>query len=151
MIENWVNQSMKQMENIAHRTEPQKTKNEDLQEVVSQLNTKKAKDRDNWSNEIIVSGGNEMRKSLFNIFCIIDTTLSVPVEWNKMAIRTKDKRGSKLEMTNKRGLFLTNIISKVYERIMKKRNKKQMKEKSSPWQMGGVDKRSTVDNHFITF
>ena len=54
--------------------------------------------------------------SLFRIFKIIDKEMVVPEEWNRMAIRTLNKKGSKLVMGNKRGLFLTNIISKVYER-----------------------------------
>ena len=48
-------------------------------------------------------------------------------------------------MPNKRGLFLTNIISKVYERVVKKRNVVKVEEKRSVWQMGGEKKRSPAD------
>ena len=54
-------------------------------------------------------------------------------------------------MENKRGLFLTNIISKVYERVVKQRNEESMKENRSPWQTGGEKKRSGTDDLFITY
>ena len=149
--EEMVKSIVSQMETVCQTEKPQETKEEDLKEIIGQLDVKKAKDRDNWSNEIIKRGGDEMFKSIKKIIGAIDGNLCVPVEWNKMAIRTIDKKGSKLLMTNKRGLFLTNIISKVYERTIKKRNQDKVKEQSSPWQMGGVQKRSPTDNQFITF
>ena len=54
-------------------------------------------------------------------------------------------------MENKRGLFLTSIISKVYERVVKYRNEVKMTEQRSPWQMGGEKGRSCTDNLFITY
>ena len=139
------------MENICKHSPAQSASTEMIKEVVKKLDVKKAKDTQNWSNEMVVRGGNEMIKSLKRIFDTIDNTMEVPADWNRMAIRTKDKKGSKLIMSNKRGLFLTNIVSKVYERVVKKRNEKMVKICRSPWQMGGVKKRSGTDNLFITF
>ena len=68
-----------------------------------------------------------------------------------MMIKTLDKKGSKLLMDNKRGLFLTAVLSKTYERVIKNRNAESVEEKSSVWQMGGTKKRSPVDNLFISF
>ena len=48
-----------------------------------------------------------------------------------------------------RGLFLTNNISKVYEKIVKNRNAENFKEEISEWQTGGVVNRATVDNVII--
>ena len=61
-----------------------------------------------------------------------------------MKIKCIHKKGSKKKMKNKRGLFITNIVSKVYERIIKQRNKGCMK--LSPLQTGGVKDRATIDN-----
>ena len=66
-----------------------------------------------------------------------------------MLIKTIDKKGTKLNMTNKWGLFLTDIISKVYEKVVKERNGENMREGAGQWQMGGVKRRSTVNNLFI--
>ena len=149
--EEMVESIVSQMEAVCRTEKPQETREEDLKEILSKLDVKKARDRDNWSNEIIKRGGDEMFNSIKKIVDAIDKNLCVPMEWNKMAIRTIDKKGSKLLMPNKRGLFLTNIISKVYERTIKKRNQDSVKVCSSPWQMGGVQKRSPTDNQFITF
>ena len=139
------------METLCQEESPQETNEEDLKEIISKLDVKKARDRDNWSNEIVKRGGDEMFKSIKKIIDAVDENLSVPVDWNRMAIRATDKKGPKLRMTNKRGLFMTNIISKVYERTTKKRNQEVVKKKASPWQMGGVQKRCPTDNQFITY
>ena len=64
-----------------------------------------------------------------------------------MKIKCIHKKGPKKKMDNKRGLFITNIVSKVYERLIKERNKNCVK--LSPLQTGGVEERSTIDN-FMT-
>jgi hypothetical protein len=146
-----VENTIKEMEQISKKTKPQQVKKKDIEQIVKNLNVKKAPDRDTWSNETVVRGGSEMINSLHKIFKIIDETMEIPEEWNRMAIRTLHKKGSKFKMENKRGLFLTNIISKVYERVVKQRNEVKMKENRSPWQMGGEKKRSGTDNLFITY
>ena len=149
--EELVKSIVENMEIVGTNSQPQEAKETDIREIVAKLDVKKAKDRDEWSNEIVVRGGEEMLKSLCKITESIDQTLCVPGEWNKMAIKAVDKKGRKLLMPNKRGLFLTNIISKVYERIIKKRNEGDVKKSCSQWQMGGVKKRSPTDCLFITY
>ena len=149
-MEESVGQIMKSLETLCKATMPTLTKAKEVTDVISKLDTKKARDSDAWSNEIVVNGGVEMENSLVEISRAVDKTMTIPGEWMKMAIRILDKKGSKLLMTNKRGIFLTSIISKIYERIIKNRNADMVKIKSSQWQMGGVKKRSTTDNLFIT-
>ena len=43
-----------------------------------------------------------------------------------------------MKMTNKRGLFLTNILGKIFERVIKERNREAYSEGLSPNQIGGV-------------
>ena len=52
-------------------------------------------------------------------------------------------------MTNKRGLFLTNNVSKIYERVVKERNNERFLDGLSEWATGGIKKRSPVDNVMI--
>ena len=147
--EKMVEHITERMEELSKITKPLETTKTNVEEVVNGLNTRKAKDIDDWSNEIVVGGGTEMVSSLVKIFGIMDRNMEIPDEWKKMLIKTIDKKGSKLLMTNKRGLFLTNIISKIYERVLKNRNEEEVKKKRCQWQMGGVKKRSTTDNLFI--
>ena len=52
-------------------------------------------------------------------------------------------------MTNKRGLFLTNVISKLFEKMIRARNRKGMKKGISEMQNGGKEGRSVIDNLMI--
>ena len=52
-------------------------------------------------------------------------------------------------MDNKQGLFLTDIISKIYEKIVKTRNQEKINQHLSCYQTGGVRWRSTADNIFV--
>ena len=149
--EELVHSTIATMENISVCVSPQSTNVKEIKQVVDKLDVKKAKDRDDWSNEIVVSGGEEMLKSLDIIIGAVDSDMCVPGEWNKMGIKTTDKKRIKLQMENKRGLFMTNIISKIYERVVKGRNETAVKIHRSPWQMGGEKKRSPGDNLFITY
>ena len=47
-------------------------------------------------------------------------------------------------MSNKRGLFLTNNVSKVNERVVKGRNDEKFREGRTEWQTGGIKNRSAI-------
>ena len=65
-----------------------------------------------------------------------------------MRIKSIHKKGSKFRVENRRGLFITNIKSKIYERVMRQRNMQQTIQKASQYQCGGVRHRSIVDQVF---
>ena len=90
-----------------------------------------------------------MIKSLLKVFNIVNETQEPPTEWNKMRIKTNHKKGAKSKMKNKRQI--TNTVSKIFERVLKVRNKEKTKEQMSPMQTGGVENRSTMDNVMIIF
>ena len=52
-------------------------------------------------------------------------------------------------MENRRGLFITSIISKLYEKIKLNRNKEEIDDSISKFQCGGTKGKSTVD-HIMT-
>ena len=99
---------------------------------------------------MIKAGGNEMIKSVTNIVNEVDSQMLIPFEWQQMEIKSIHKKGSKMDLNNKRGLFLTSNLSKVYEKLVKKRNQELFEAGISPWQTGGVRGRSTTDNILIT-
>ena len=143
-IEEIVMLTMNALELIASVEEIEEIEQDTLLKLVSSLKNKKAKDVSRWKNEYIKSGGDEMMKSIEIIMNHIDKTHTLPSEWNKMKILSIHKKGSKTNMKNKRGLFITNLISKLYERIVKNRNKDR--SKVSPMQTGGIKGLSTIDN-----
>ena len=88
--------------------------------------------------------------SLEKIINKVNSELVVPIEWQVMEIKSIHKKGSKLDLRNKRGLFLTNNVSKVHERTIKNRNDHDFRKGISSWQTGGIKNRSTSDNTLIT-
>ena len=91
-----------------------------------------------------------MITSLTKITNMVDSQRVIPNEWQKMEIKTTHKAGAKYNMSNKRGLFLTNNISKIYERVIKERNQDSFTESITVWQTGGVRQRAGVDNVMTT-
>ena len=134
------------MQAIANNQPPRKTTVEQVEEVVKKLDPKKARDVTSWKNNIILEGGSEMMNSLHKIVNNVDQQKNVPEEWQEMEIKSIHKKGVKSEMKNKRGLFLTNNVSKVYERVMKNRNDENFRNGITKWQTGGVKYRAGIDN-----
>ena len=136
------------MEAIARSQAPRRTTKEEIEKVVKKLNPKKAKDSATWKNNLIKEGGDEMITSLKRIVNEVDGQHLIPNEWIRMIILATHKRGDRLFMSNKRGLFLTNNISKVYERVVKERNAESFRQGITVWQTGGVKDRAPIDNTF---
>ena len=86
-----------------------------------------------------------MVESLKKIVNKVDYQKVIPDEWQQMDIKAIHKNGLKSEMGNKRGLFLTNIVSKVYETVVKNRNDESFREGISEWATGGVKNRAGID------
>ncbi|XP_066975447.1 uncharacterized protein [Macrobrachium rosenbergii] len=66
-----------------------------------------------------------------------------------MEILSLHKKGSKLELENKRGIFITSNISKVFEKVRMELTNEIINQKISRFQCGGIEGRSTVD-HLLT-
>ncbi len=137
------------MKTIAEGQPARRTSMEEVKAIVNKLDTKKAKDSSNWKNTIMKEGGEEMIASIQKIVEKVDEQRTVPDEWQEMDIKATHKKGDRTLMSNKRGLFLTNNISKVYERIVKERNAEKYRATISEWANGGIKKRAAVDNVLI--
>ena len=134
---------------LADSMEPHLTTKEEITKARLKLKKKKCKDPYGWYNELIIEGGEEMDKSLLYLFNRMETERFTPKQWHEVTIKTISKQGSILEMDNKRGLFLTEAVSKLYETVLKNRNDENIKEYISDFQNGGVKKRSPADNTLI--
>ena len=58
------------------------------------------------------------------------------------------KEGDRAEMKNRQGLFLTNIIGKLFEKVLANRNRERIEQTISPNQCGGIKNRGIVDHLF---
>ena len=123
---------------------------EEYELMKRKLKKKKAPDEDGWRYEWILEAGTEMEESIKLMFNEIRRQKTQPEQWRNMRIKSTTKKANKrMDMNYKRGLFLTNILSKCMERIMLNRNKSQLDKSMQPNQNGGVNERSIGDVLFI--
>ena len=59
------------------------------------------------------------------------------------------EKGKKDEMKNQRGIFITSIITKLFEKIIRNRNKEKLQENISIYQNGALEKMGTRDNIMV--
>ena len=121
-----------------------KTTTEEIQKAKKELKRRKARDANGWTNEMMIDGGEEMDESLSILFTMMDEQKRQPNMWELIKIRSlfKDNK-KKVDCT--RGLFMTNVVSKLKEKTIKNRNQIY----SSPYQCGGKKGVSTAD-HTLT-
>ena len=121
----------------------------EVKEAVKRMKLHKAGDRQGWKAEWLKKGGDEMIKSLTFLFNQMERELEIPKQWKDIKITSiqKSNNGSTLNETQ-RGLFITNIVSKAYEKVKKMNNEIHF-NKISPMQMAGRKHRSTMDNLII--
>ena len=121
-----------------------KTTVEDVQKAKKELKKRRARDANGWTNEMMINGGNEMDKSLSILFSMMDEQKKPPNMWELIKIKSIFKNNKK-KVDSTRGLFITNVVSKLKEKTIKNRNQIY----SSPYQCGGKKGRSTAD-HTLT-
>ena len=108
------------------------------------MKRRKAADEEKWTNEMILEGGDEMVNSITYMFREISVTQQIPNQWKTMRIKSIHKKVSNLLMDNKRGLFLTNILSKLYEKVLDLLTTENVK--INEHQCGGHKGCGTIDN-----
>ena len=143
--EDLINVVFDKIMNIAQERETLFTTREEICSAIDELKKKKCKDKTGWNNEIVLEIGEDMIDSLLAMMNRMEMERLTPEQWSEMKVKAISKQGSALLMDNKRGLFITDILSKIYERVMKNRNNDKIMEYISDFQMGGVKMRSPAD------
>ena len=113
---------------------------------INKIKRKKAGDRLGWKAEWIKEGGKEMEKSLAVLFNRIEEEWEIPKEGQLTTIKSvRKKRNQNKLKKRQRGLFMMNVVSKVYERVKKSR-KENIHKNMSQMQRAARTQRSTMDN-----
>ena len=127
-----------------------KISREEVENAVMVLKRKQTKDSQGWSNSLLLNAGDDFIDSLTCIMNCIDEEKTIPDEWKDLIIRSISKgSGLNYDVGNRRGLFITNIASKIYERIKLNRKNDDLNKGISRFQCGGKKGRSTID-HIMT-
>ena len=122
---------------------------EELIAVIKDLRRGKTPGYDGINAEFLLEAGDGILKPLLQIFNVIRVSKVIPKQWNNVLISLIYKnKGSKKELVNYRGIFLTVIVSKVFESLIKKRMSSNLK-KVDLHQAGSRTNRSPADNTFL--
>ena len=147
--EDFIEEVFKKIMLIAEKRPTRYTTMDEMQAAVKELKRKKSKDKSGWNNDFVIETGEEMLECLLALVNKIEERREIPKDWNEVRIKTVHKKGSVLLLDNKRGLFLTDILSKIYEKVEKNRNQEKIADYVSDLQTGGTKERATVDNFVI--
>ena len=123
---------------------------EEYGRMKSKIKRKKAPDEEGWRYEWIENAGKDMEESIILMMNESRKNKIQPEQWSNMRIKSTTKKPKKrMDMNYKRGLFMTNILSKCMERIFLNRHKEKLDQSMQPFQNGGVKERSIADVSFI--
>ena len=88
----------------------------EIKDILKTLKNNKAPGLDEITNEILKKGGKDIAESLRAMFNKILRGNKCPGEWQKVKIKSIYKnKGSKEDLNNQRGIFLTSNVQKVFE------------------------------------
>eukprot|EP00112_Aurelia_sp_Birch-Aquarium-sp1_P022626 Seg6436.2 transcript_id=Seg6436.2/GoldUCD/mRNA.D3Y31 product="Transposon TX1 putative 149 kDa protein" protein_id=Seg6436.2/GoldUCD/D3Y31 len=137
-------------EKLADSRTIEKFRIEDLQSINTNLKNRKAADIESWRYEYIKYAGKDLQESLIRMINEVMDVKQIPIQWKDMKIKSIYKKKSQRQsIKNQRGLFLTNVISKVVERLIYNRKQTIIRNGVSEYQCGSLKKRSTIDNLFV--
>ena len=149
IVEDTVNRCINTMKQKSNNIEIKPITDKEYEDMKVSLDNNKAPDMEGWFYEMVKNAGKDLEESIKMMIRTMTETKEIADEWNKMSIHPKDKNAGWLVMSNKRGLFLTNIISKCVEKILFKRNENTLIKHLSPYSNGGIKERGIQDNLFV--
>ena len=121
----------------------------ELQVVKKKLKAGKASGRDLFPPEVYINCGDQLDRLLLNILDIMKSAQLAPDQWLQVQITTIYKnKGKKKLLINYRGIFLKQIISKMFEKMNMNRISPQM-EKIDKFQAGSRNARGPPDQTFL--
>ena len=136
------------LENATEEKGPPYTK-EEYVKVKNHLKKGKSSGRDNFPAEVFIEAGQQLEDTILNMFNIIKKENEIPDQWTEVQVSTMYKnKGKKKRLVNQRGIFLKQVLSKMYGKLNMNRADKGMKS-IDKCQAGGTDNRSTADQTFL--
>ena len=110
---------------------------QEIEDNIKTLKNKHTSDCQGWSNNILKNSGSDVIQSLNIMLNEIDKQKIIPNEWIELIIKSIYKnKGKRCDMENRRGLFITSIISKLYEKIKLNKNEDKLNKSISKYQCG---------------
>ena len=121
----------------------------ELKAIVARLKNDKCPGVDGFPAELFKNAGDGVLKSLLSLFNKVKKSKEIPEQWNSVRIATIYKqKGSKKQLKYYRGIFLTIVVSKIFENLLKDRIENKL-HKVNLLQAGSRKNRSGPDNVFL--
>ena len=140
-------------EEILRRAEKPKQKDhitkEEIKSSIKKIKNKATMDYNKINNKILKNAGDDFVNSLEIMFNEINNCNIGLDIWEYMIVKSIHKSKSKKETNNRRGLFMTSVVGKLFETTKSGRQKTKVERGISKFQTGGVSKRSIVDNSMV--
>ena len=122
---------------------------DELFSVIKLLKNGKTPGCDGITTELITRGGAGVILPLLEVLNIVKDTKQIPEKWNDVNITLIYKnKGVKRDLANYRGIFLTIIVSKIFEKLLLLRMTPSL-NKVTLYQAGSRKNRSVADNLFL--
>ena len=113
---------------LANKAPKEDYTNSEVEIAIQQLKNGKAADPNMFPPEIFKHAGKNLIDAITNILNQIKNSLEIPESWIQVIIIALYKnKGARKLLKNHRGIFLTAILAKVMERLIKTRSKKRVK------------------------
>ena len=110
---------------------------DEVQSARKTLLAYKCHDPAGLKDKVFKSGGDSLPNSITKMFNYTLKEKQPPEQWEEVNIQTLYKsKGSKKILNSYRGIFLTNILSKIFEKIVYSRMYNNISNYVSPFQAG---------------
>ena len=153
-VEGWqgyvdaVNSTVEELLKQTKDTSPAFTPKE-LDDAISKMKKGTSPDYYGMIVEVIANAGEGILKPLLQVLNIIKSSCKIPETWRNVLITMIYKnKGSYMDLEKYRGIFLTVIVSKLFERMLQNRIKPNL-DGVSLFQAGSRKGKSGADNLFL--
>ena len=123
----------------------------DLEKALSDLKNKKSRDPQGYVNEVFKPGiiGNDLKQSLLYLFNSMKNENFCPEFMRLSNVTPVPKSGSKLQLSNMRGINRVTVIRSVYLRMIYNLKYEIIDQNMTEYQSGGRKGRGCRNNIFI--
>ena len=122
---------------------------EEVKKIIDTLLSKKVPGPDGIFNDILKSAGKSMIMALVDVLNTMRRELKTPEQWDNVLITTLFKNsGTRKELVNFRGIFLSSCISKLFEKLVKGRVQGKLNNVSKR-QNGATPGKCPADTTFL--
>ena len=124
-----------------------KITSKEVEDHIGKTKNKATVDSQGTSNKMLKKGGKDLQESIKVLFTEINQKQEQPEKWEEMMVNSIYKnKGDKKDLENRRGLFITNNVSKIYDEVKMTRNSDKLDKGISKFQCGGTKERQIADH-----